>query len=141
MNRYLKSFLLTLAALGATGRFTLAADHTSDPPETVLKKVTQKQAVLIDVREKSEWDDGHLQDALLVPLGDLRIAAKKDPEQLKRLTQQLPKDKPIYAHCRSGGRCLIAADILTDLGYEVRPLQPGYEDLLKAGFKKAETGK
>lgn len=141
MHRYLRSLALALAALIIAGRLGLAAEHTKDPPETVRKNVAEKQAVLIDVREQSEWDAGHLQEALLVPLSDLRIAAKSDPERLKRLTQQLPKDKPIYAHCRSGGRCLIAADILINLGYEVRPLEPGYEDLLKAGFKKAETKK
>jgi rhodanese-related sulfurtransferase len=114
-----------------------AADHTKDHPQTVLKKVTEKQAVLIDVREQSEWEDGHLQEAILLPLSDLRIGHKKDAALLKRLTSQLPKGRPIYAHCRSGGRCLIAADILTELGYEIRALEPGYEELLEAGFKKA----
>jgi len=139
MHRYLRPLLLTLAALIASDRLSFAADHTKDPPQAVLKKVTENQAVLIDVREQSEWDAGHLHQALLVPLSDLRVAAKNDAELLKRLTRQLPKDKPIYAHCRSGGRCLIAADILTELGYEVRPLKPGYDELLKAGFKKAEA--
>jgi rhodanese-related sulfurtransferase len=141
MHRYLRSLLFAVASLLTTGRLSPAAEHTTDPPATVLKKVTEKQAILIDVREPSEWDEGHLQDAILVPLGDLRVAAKKDPALLKKLTQNLPKDKPIYAHCRSGGRCLVAADILAELGYEVRALKPGYEDLLQAGFKKAESKK
>jgi rhodanese-related sulfurtransferase len=49
-----------------------------------------------------------------------------------------PKDKIIYCHCRSGRRCLTAADILKKQGYDVRPLKAGYEDLLKAGFPQAK---
>jgi phage shock protein E len=130
------SVLYTLAAL-LVADLPAFGQYTEDPPATVLKKVTQKEAVLIDVREPSEWDDGHLRDARLVPLGDLRRAAKEDPELLKRLTAGLPKDKPIYAHCKSGGRCLIAAGVLKDLGYDVQALEQGYDELLQAGFPKA----
>ena len=52
--------------------------------------------------------------------------------------KQLPKDKVIYCHCRAGGRALLAADILKKLGYDVRPMKEGYEDLLKAGFIKSD---
>jgi rhodanese-related sulfurtransferase len=48
----------------------------------------------------------------------------------------LPKEKVIYCHCRSGGRCLTAAEILKKLGYDVRPLKPGYRDLVEAGFPR-----
>ena len=50
----------------------------------------------------------------------------------------LPKDKPIYCHCAAGVRVLPAADILQKHGYDARPLKPGYKDLLRAGFPKAE---
>ena len=49
-----------------------------------------------------------------------------------------PKDKIVYCHCGSGVRCLKAADELKKLGYDVRPLKPGYKDLLKAGFEPSE---
>jgi rhodanese-related sulfurtransferase len=35
-------------------------------------------------------------------------------------------------------RSLKAANILEKLGYEVRPLKPGYDELIEAGFKKSE---
>ncbi|MNC96941.1 hypothetical protein D3C83_144460 [compost metagenome] len=47
------------------------------------------------------------------------------------------KGKIVYCHCGSGVRCLKAADELKKLGYDVRPLKPGYKDLLKAGFEPA----
>jgi rhodanese-related sulfurtransferase len=54
-----------------------------------------------------------------------------NPGEIARI---LPRDKIIYCHCLVGGRCVQAAAILAPLGYDVRPLGPGYDDLVKAGF-------
>lgn len=106
-----------------------AAEHTKDSLDDVKKNVSDKKAVLIDVREQSEWDDGHLDSATLVPLSALKKGEQAD---------SLPKDRIIYAHCASGKRCLTAADILKKQGYDVRPLKAGYMDLVKAGFPQAK---
>lgn len=115
-----------------------AAEHTKDTLDQVRERVANQQAVLVDVRETAEWKAGHLADAQLVPLSAL---AKKstDPEFVQALARQLDKDKGkiVYCHCKAGGRCLLAADVLKKLGYDVRPLKPGYTDLIKAGFKQA----
>ncbi len=113
-----------------------AADHTKDTTEEVKKALTDGKAVLLDVREKSEWDDGHLKDAKLLPLSILKGGAKAED-----VAKVAPKDKIIYCHCGSGVRCLKAADELKKLGYDVRPLKSGYKDLLKAGFAQAEPPK
>jgi len=107
--------------------------HTKDSIKTVKQNLKKKKALLIDVREKKEWDAGHLELAQLVPLSKLQ--GKID---VKKLAKQLPKKKIIYCHCRSGGRVLKAAPILKKMGYDIRPLKQGYADLLKAGFKKAK---
>jgi phage shock protein E len=115
---------------------TFAADrieHTKVPLETVKQEVQAKKAVLVDVREKREWDRGHIAGAVFLPLSDLQQGV--DPQKLARL---LPKDKIIYAHCARGGRCLSAADLLQKNGYQIRPLKPGYNQLLQAGFEKAK---
>lgn len=109
-----------------------AAEHTKDSLDMVKKAVAAKKAVLVDVREMDEWDDGHLADAKFVPLSGLSKAKAED------LSKVLPKDQPLYLHCASGRRCLKAADELKKLGYDVRPLKAGYNDLLKAGFSKAK---
>ena len=119
-----------VAALCARGD---AAEHTKDSLAKVKENVKEKKAVLVDVREESEWEDGHIRDARHVPLSWL--AKSPDPKELQK---KLPKDKVLYVHCKSGGRCLIAADLLKEFGYDLRPLKPGYNDLLKAGFEKAE---
>ncbi len=110
-----------------------AADHTKDTPEEAKKALKDGKAVLLDVREKDEWDDGHLKDAKLLPLSTLKAGAEAED-----VAKVAPKDTIVYCHCGSGVRSLKAADELKKLGYDVRPLKPGYKDLLKAGFEPAE---
>jgi rhodanese-related sulfurtransferase len=120
------------AALLLTG-LVLGAGHTQESLDNVRQKIASGEAVLVDVRELSEWEAGHLRDARLLELSKLRKGLS--PEELAKV---LPKGKPAYLHCKSGARCLLAGEILEQAGFEVRPLRPGYEDLLKAGFPKAE---
>lgn len=108
-----------------------AGEHTKDSLEAVKKNLAEKKAVLVDVREKSEWDDGHLRGATLLPLSQI---PKTDPGK----TLSFPKGTILYLHCASGRRCLRAADLLSKTGYDVRPLRQGYEALVKSGFPKAE---
>lgn len=124
--------LLLLIALVLS--LPLAAEemkHTTDPIDQVKTSVTGGKAVLIDVREQAEWDNGHLKAAQLVPLSLL----SKDGAEIPA---SLPKDKPIYLHCRSGARSLKAAEILKAKGYDARALKEGYGQLVKDGFEKAE---
>lgn len=110
--------------------------YTKDGFDAIRKNLAEKKAVLIDVREPGEWQKGHLADADLLPLSKLRQT--KVPSVQQEVEQSLPKDKIIYCHCASGGRVVTAAHILGRLGYEVRPLQAGYQDLRAAGFPAAE---
>ena len=107
--------------------------HTKDSLDDVKKNVAAGKAVIVDVREKNEWDAGHLKDAKFIPQSKLKVEA-----ELAALLKELPKDKVIYTHCRAGGRALTCGEILKKQGYDVRPLKPGYEDLIKAGFEKAK---
>ncbi len=143
---YRLSAILTAVALALpVGGFSAVAaaetsgfsksGHTTDSLETVKKRVEADEAVLLDVREQSEWDAGHLKAAHLLPLSVIKKG--QFTEEQKKL---LPKDKPIYCHCRSGARTLMAARILRPQGYDVRPLRAGYSGLVRAGFEKAETG-
>lgn len=112
------------------------AGHTTDTLDTVKARLKSKSAVLLDVREEQEWDEGHLQVAKLVPLSAIRAG-----NLTAEMKKNMPKDKPIYCHCRSGRRVLAASKILRAQGYDVRPLTAGYEPLLKAGFEKAKDKK
>lgn len=111
----------------------IAGEHTRDSLDTVKARLKDKSAVLVDVREQKEWDEGHIQDARLVPLSEL-----KKGTEAEKIAKDLPKKKIVYCHCAAGARALAAADILKKQGYDVRPLKPGYKDLLEAGFPKAQ---
>ena len=132
MNRRL--FLLAIGAMALLLSNGLAAEltHTKDTLDSVKTRVNEKKAVLVDVRSEDEWKDGHLKSAMHLPITEL---AKMTDEQIR---EKLPKDKIIYTHCAVGARALKAGKIIEKLGYDIRPLKPGYEDLVKAGFEVAK---
>jgi phage shock protein E len=117
---------IVLCGVGDVAR---GAEHTKDSLEAVQQAVADQKAVLVDVREPDEWNEGHLAGARSLPLSMLEQGMKPDA-----LAKRLPKNKIIYIHCMAGGRCLAAADVLAPLGYDVRPLGPGYQALVSAGF-------
>lgn len=64
-------------------------------------------ALLVDVRERDEWDEMHVADALLVPLDALDTRAA-----------DIPRDRDVIIICRSGRRSGLAQKQLFALGYE-----------------------
>lgn len=103
-------------------------DFTKDSFDAIQAALKEKAAVLLDVRELSEWEEGHLKSARHFPLSVLKESSAEDVERA------LPKMPRVYVHCRSGGRALRAAGLLKKLGYDARPLKAGVEELRKAGF-------
>jgi molybdopterin/thiamine biosynthesis adenylyltransferase/rhodanese-related sulfurtransferase len=82
--------------------------------------------LFVDVRERDEWDEGHLPNAVHVPRGNLesRIEAAV-PERSRR----------IVLYCASGNRSAFAAKTLEELGYEdVVSLAGGFVDWKRNGF-------
>ena len=108
-------------------------EFTKDTLAAVKKHVAAGKAVLVDVRSQQEWNKGHLEDSIFLPVDSLR--KKPDP---KMLAKKLPKKKILYTFCVVGMRAKTAAIKLEQQGYTVRALKPGYDELLEAGFKKAE---
>lgn len=71
--------------------------------------------VLVDVREPSEYQGGHIPGARLLPLGGLRARAA-----------EVPRDREVVVVCRSGRRSGVARAQLGALGYtNVRNLRGG----------------
>ena len=69
---------------------------------------TQKGFVIIDARTQSEFDEGHIEGAILIP--EYEITARAEEE--------IPdKDTLILVYCRSGRRSKIASEALIELGY------------------------
>jgi phage shock protein E len=105
-------------------------DFTSDSLKKIRELVEEEKAVLVDVRDLVEWNDGHITGAIHLPWRDLQESLDE-----KKVRDRLPKDKIVYTYCAVGYRSIRAGKILAKYGYEVRPLKPGYEELVKAGFK------
>jgi rhodanese-related sulfurtransferase len=110
-----------------------SVEWTKDSLKVVQKNVAAKKAVLVDVRNEEEWKKGHLEGSIFLPVTSLRKGG--DP---KVLAKTLPKKKIIYTFCVVGMRSKTAAYYLEKQGYTVRALKPGYDELVKAGFKQAE---
>lgn len=85
-----------------------------------------KAYTLLDVREKDEWRDGHLADAISIPRGFLEI----------RVEEAIPdKSTPIIAYCGGGTRSLLAGKQLKDMGYtDVTSMSGGYTGWKNAGL-------
>ncbi len=110
----------------------LAADLTKDSLEKVKRNIADKKAVLVDVREKAEWDAGHVDGAIFLPLSQLQT--DKSPDAWKK---QLPEGVIIYTHCVIGKRSVTAGNILEKHRDDIRPLKAGYRELVQGGFKPA----
>jgi rhodanese-related sulfurtransferase len=112
---------LVLGGFGSNGSGTAAATATPRssaaavaavplPPDidpTAAAARWESGAVLLDVREPSEWNAGHVPGAEHIPLGEL--AARVD---------ELPADTEILVICRSGNRSQQGRDILAAAGIE-----------------------
>lgn len=132
MNQLLRVSLSAILLTTMLALPSLAAEHTSDTLPEVKKNVEQKKAVLLDVREKQEWEQGHVKGAILLPMSELQYKDRIDRQKLEKI---LPKDKVIYTYCKVGGRALACGKILEEFGYEVRSLKPGFDQLKAAGFE------
>src|SRR5712692_5260397 len=80
-------------------------------PSQVQDALSQKRddLVLIDVREKHEWSEGHIPGALHVPRGFLEL----------QIEEAVPdKSKQVVLYCAGGVRSLIAGSTLKPMGYQ-----------------------
>lgn len=111
------------------------AEFTKDSLAVVANNIAANKAVLVDVRSVEEWNQGHIQGAIFLPIDSLR----KYSLDVTRLRKTLPKGKILYTYCLVGMRAKAAATILERNGYAVRALKPGYEDLLDCGFTKVPS--
>ncbi|HRX09568.1 MAG TPA: rhodanese-like domain-containing protein [Candidatus Limiplasma sp.] len=125
-NRWKKPFLVGLACVltamtlsacsgpsgdvdqnQATGEDT-AVYHKISAEEAKTVMDSEENIIVLDVREQSEYDTGHIPNATLLPVGE--IAAKA-------ATVLPDKSQKILVYCRSGNRSRTAANELVSQGY------------------------
>ncbi len=108
--------------------------HTKDPVGKIKSNLKSGKAILLDVREQNEWDEGYIAQAKRFAMSKLQTI-QDDEKVMKDVKAILDKDKIIYPHCAKGGRALRAGKVLSELGYDVRPLPLGFNELADEGFE------
>ena len=110
--------LVAVAAVGALALVLLNQDNGKVLPATVTVQeayeLYNQGAFVLDVREQSEWDEYHIPNTTLIPLGELR----------SRLSE-LDKNRQIVVVCRSGNRSQEGRDILLQAGFNATSMDGG----------------
>lgn len=98
--------------------------------ETVTPDQVPAGAKIIDIREQDEWDLGHVEGAVHIPMGEV-------PDRL----DEIDPDEDNYIICRSGGRSRRLCEWLDAQGYTVIDIAGGSGAWLEAELPLAsETG-
>ena len=93
-------------------------------PAELAARLAEGAVTVVDVRARSEWDEGHLPRARLIPLG--KVGAHAD---------ELAKAGPLVIQCESGSRSAIAASVLLARGIvNIENLTGGFSAWKKAGL-------
>ncbi len=71
-----------------------------------IRELVENNNIIVDVREVYEFRGGHIKGAINIPLSELR-----------QRIDEIPKDKPVYLHCRTGQRSYNAVIALQNMGY------------------------
>jgi rhodanese-related sulfurtransferase len=84
--------------------------------------------LILDVREPEEWEKGHIPGAVHAVRGMLEwYADPSSPYAKPEITSK--QDGRVVLHCSHGGRSLLAADMMTKMGYKnVASMVGGFTD-------------
>ena len=107
-------------------------DHLAEI-KAAIREVTAREAqdivgaTWVDVRERDEWEEGHIPGAVHIPRGYLE----------SRIEGVVPdRSTPVVVSCQSGARSALAAKTLLDLGYtDVVSLEGGFTDWKRNGYE------
>ena len=94
----------------------LRGDHPQVDVEAVLATPENQRPFILDVRTSQEFSEGHIPDAVNIPVDELR----------SRLGE-IPRDREIAAYCQVGQRGYLATRILWQSGFSVSNIGGGYK--------------
>lgn len=106
------------------------AAEAAYPAEITVAQAAEKRdqgAFILDVREPDEWQQVHIPNATLIPLGELSSRVN-----------EVPKDREVVVVCRSGNRSATGRDILRSAGFsQVTSMAGGMNQWQSQGFPVA----
>lgn len=110
LNHYILSLALAVVTFLLIQEFfdTAFKKFSHISPLQAVAKMNDSDILIIDVREPTEFTQGHIEAAINTPLG--------------KLTEQLPKldaykNKPVLIACQTGTRSASAGKLLTKAGF------------------------
>lgn len=125
--------IVALFILGASAIWFLSQDTTEQtryPREVSVEEAVTKRdagAFILDVRQPEEWNEFHIPDSTLIPLGELASRV-----------EELPREQEIVVVCRSGNRSAQGRDILLAAGFtQVTSMAGGVTQWRAAGYPTA----
>jgi len=99
---------------------------TEISPQDAAANLNSGDAIVVDVRDKDEWDEGHIPGATHMSRGTIELEVEErisDPDTM------------IICHCGGGGRSALAAETLQKMGYKnVRSMAGGLRAWKAAGL-------
>lgn len=106
----------------------LKNSKTMIPPQKFKELLKEESGVIIDVRTKGEYNNGHLKKT------DYNFDMSSSDFEQK--IDKLDKDKHYFLYCRSGARSGRATQMMKRKGYENVYNIGGLQHLVNAGFEK-----
>ena len=80
---------------------------------------------IVDVRETYEWDAGHIEESVHIPLADVMAGGEGE---------RLDRGRPVLVVCKVGSRSELAALMLQARGFQAQNLEGGTEAWMAAGL-------
>ena len=102
-------FLLSILLLTGCSGGTPDGSYEQIAQEKAKEMMDTQEVIILDVREQSEYDSGHIPGAVLLPVGSI------DEETATAVIPE--KDSTVLVYCRSGNRSKTASSTLAGLGY------------------------
>jgi len=103
---------------------------TEISPEEAARRLQDHAAVIVDVRDKDEWEQEHIPNAIHLSRGTIELDIEEkipDPNTV------------IVCHCGGGGRSALAAESLQKMGYKnVRSMAGGFKAWKATGLPTAK---
>ena len=114
MKRSIVLLICIIIMVGCSNNIT----HKTITAKEAYEMINNSSVVIIDVRTKDEYEEGHIKNAINIPLDNI--------DNINNIIDD--KENTILVYCRSGRRSAIALETLTDLGFEVIDLG-AFDDL------------
>ncbi|MCR4809149.1 MAG: rhodanese-like domain-containing protein [Prevotella sp.] len=116
MTKRKKIITCLLAVLGLTSACG-QGNYENVDVDGFATLIADSSVVVLDVRTAAEFEEGHLQGAVLIDQGQSNF--------IEKAKATLPIDKKIAIYCRSGRRSANAANRLSEVGYKCVNLKGG----------------